>query len=236
MAAYQNDVNNILYNGTLQTGTTAGNAGYLKAYNTTGSSYTTFATLTAGLTPTFDLNTLTTIGSVYIYRAGGTPVNIASGGTNLSSTPTDGQLLVGNSSTNAYVLSTITQGTGISVTNGHGTITIAATNAGTTWTPESSAFAIAANNGYICSNASAVGTLPATAAVGDTYYFMATVATGFQIAQRASQQITFGNVATTSGTGGYLQATLAGDCVTIVCTTANVGFMVLSAVGNITVA
>lgn len=39
----------------LQTSTSAGNTALLKAYNTGGASYTTFATLTAGTTPTFDL-------------------------------------------------------------------------------------------------------------------------------------------------------------------------------------
>lgn len=48
---------------------------------------------------------------------------VSRGGTNLSSTPTNGQLLVGNGS--GYTLATITAGTGISVTNGAGTITIA---------------------------------------------------------------------------------------------------------------
>lgn len=40
---------------TVQTGTTNGNSVLLQAYNTGGASYTTFATLTAGATPTFEL-------------------------------------------------------------------------------------------------------------------------------------------------------------------------------------
>lgn len=50
---------------------------------------------------------------------------IANGGTNKSTTPTNGQLLIGNGTD--YTIATITQGTGITVTNGVGTITIAAT-------------------------------------------------------------------------------------------------------------
>lgn len=48
---------------------------------------------------------------------------IANGGTNLTAAPTNGQLLIGNGS--SYVLSTLTQGTGITITNGSGSISIA---------------------------------------------------------------------------------------------------------------
>ncbi len=50
---------------------------------------------------------------------------VANGGTGQSSY-TDGQLLIGNSSGNGLTKATITQGSGITVTNGNGTITIAA--------------------------------------------------------------------------------------------------------------
>ncbi|MFH0936709.1 MAG: helix-turn-helix domain-containing protein, partial [Candidatus Daviesbacteria bacterium] len=53
---------------------------------------------------------------------------IANGGTALSSTPTNGQLLIGNGT--GYTLATLTDGTGISITEGSGTITIA--NSGVT--------------------------------------------------------------------------------------------------------
>lgn len=53
---------------------------------------------------------------------------IARGGTGLGTTPTNGQLLIGNGT--GYSLAAITQGTGITVTNGAGTITIA--NSGVT--------------------------------------------------------------------------------------------------------
>lgn len=60
-------------------------------------------------------------------------VAVANGGTALSSTPTNGQLLIGNGTN--YTLATITAGSGITVTNGSGTITIAASSTGlTNWT------------------------------------------------------------------------------------------------------
>lgn len=231
--ALQNSVYNVITNGILQTGTTAGNTGLLKAYNTTGASYTTFATLTAGLTPTFDLNTLTTINSAYIYRVGGTDVAITDGGTGLSATPTDGQLLIGTTATNNYTLATLSQGANISITNGSGTITIAATDVNISWSAKSSGFAIAPKKGYICSSA-ATGTLPATAAVGDTYSLISASGAGWVVAQNTGQSIIFGNQ-TTTVSSGTLAAVATGDAVTIVCITTNTGFAVLTSMGNITV-
>lgn len=55
---------------------------------------------------------------------------VANGGTGLSTTPTNGQLDIGNGTN--FTRSTITAGTGISVTNGAGSITIATTGGGVT--------------------------------------------------------------------------------------------------------
>ncbi len=49
-------------------------------------------------------------------------VNIANGGTNLSATPTNGQLLIGDGT--GYTLATLTASTGIGITNAAGSITI----------------------------------------------------------------------------------------------------------------
>ena len=54
---------------------------------------------------------------------GGT-LNIANGGTGLSTTPSNGYLLIGNGTN--YTSTTLTAGSGISITNGAGSITIAA--------------------------------------------------------------------------------------------------------------
>lgn len=71
--------------GALRTGTTLGNTLLLQAYdNDTGPGYETFVTLTAGNTPTCDLATGVTIGGAYVYRASGTDVPVADGGTGLS--------------------------------------------------------------------------------------------------------------------------------------------------------
>jgi hypothetical protein len=55
-------------------------------------------------------------------------VDIARGGTNLSTVPTNGQLLIGNGT--GYTLSTLTAGENISITNSSGSITIAGTAGG----------------------------------------------------------------------------------------------------------
>lgn len=51
---------------------------------------------------------------------------IARGGTGTGSTPTNGQLLIGNGT--GYSVSALTQGTGLTITNGSGTVTLGITN------------------------------------------------------------------------------------------------------------
>jgi len=52
-------------------------------------------------------------------------LGVSRGGTGLTALPIDGELLIGNSTTSAYTKSTLAAGSGISITNGPGTITIA---------------------------------------------------------------------------------------------------------------
>ena len=54
-------------------------------------------------------------------------LSVAKGGTNLSATPTNGQLLIGNGT--GYTLASLTAGSNITITPGAGTISIAATGA-----------------------------------------------------------------------------------------------------------
>jgi len=53
----------------------------------------------------------------------GTALPVANGGTGLISTPANGQIDIGNGT--GFTRSTITQGTGVTITNGSGTITVA---------------------------------------------------------------------------------------------------------------
>jgi hypothetical protein len=75
----------------------------------TGTTSTTFTNLTTNVTGTLP---------------------VANGGTGQTSY-TDGQLLIGNSTGNTLTKATLTQGSGITITNGSGAITIAAVNSGT---------------------------------------------------------------------------------------------------------
>jgi hypothetical protein len=98
----------------------------------------------------------------------------------------------------------------------------------------------AANAGYIANNAGTVTiTLiaAASASIGTTLRVTGiNNATGWAIAQNASQQIFFGNTSTTAGVGGSLASTATRDSVELVCVSAN-GLLwnVISSVGNITV-
>jgi hypothetical protein len=85
---------------------------------------TTFSAGTTGFTP----NTATS-GAVTL---AGT-LAVANGGTG-QTTYTNGQLLIGNTTGNTLTKATLTQGTGVTITNGNGAITIAATGTGGTVT------------------------------------------------------------------------------------------------------
>jgi hypothetical protein len=86
-------------------------------------------------------------------------------------TPTNGQLLIGNGS--GLTRSTLTAGTGISVTNATGSITIAASGGGlpTVTVTASTAITAAANFHYVLTAATAATvTLPASPTISDTIY------------------------------------------------------------------
>jgi hypothetical protein len=81
---------------------------------------------------------ITTSGTLAITYSG-TALPVANGGTGQTSY-TDGQLLIGNSTGNTLAKSTLTAGTGVTITNGSGTITIAATGTGGTVTSVAQSF------------------------------------------------------------------------------------------------
>lgn len=149
---------------------------------------------------------------------------------------TNGQLPIGSTGANP-VLATITAGTGISVTNGAGSITIAGIGGGLTWTDVTGTTqSIAVNNGYTANNAGTVTlTLPSTAAYGTLVAVVGKGAGGWSIAQNSGQTIHFGATNTTTGTGGSLSSTKQYDVVYLLCTIANTDFTVVNSIGNLTV-
>lgn len=132
----------------------------------------------------------------------------------------------------------ITPGTGITVTPGANTITIAATGGtGFTWnnvtTPTQ---AMAVNNGYIANDPASLVTLtlPATAAIGTTLWVSGASVDGWTIVENSGQNITFGSDTTTTTTGS-LSSTQQNDSVQLLCTVANTTWNVITSMGNITI-
>ena len=179
---------------------------------------------------------ITTLGTVATGTWSATTIAVNKGGTG-QTTYTDGQLLIGNTTGNTLTKSTLTAGTGISVTNGNGSITIAATGSSITWNNVTGTTQTAAvNNGYITNNASLVTvTLPSTASVGQIVEVAGAGAGGWRVAQNASQVINFGVSATTTGTGGRLDSVNRYDAVRLICITANTTWSVISSQGNVTI-
>ena len=152
---------------------------------------------------------------------------------------TNGQLPIGSTGADP-VAATLTAGTGVSITNAAGSITIAANGGGLTWTTVTGTTQTAAvNNGYIANNAGLVIiSLPGSASLGDVIAVTGiNNATGWRIAQNANQQIFFGTSSTTPGVTGYLQSTATRDTVYLVCVVAGAStiYNVVSSIGNITV-
>jgi hypothetical protein len=109
--------------------------------------------------------------SLYNTLGGGLGIiPVISGGTGLSTVPTNGQLLIGNST--GYTLNTLGAGAGISITNGSGTISVANTGvlsniAGAGISVSSATGNVTvANTGVLSFSGGTTGLTPATATTG----------------------------------------------------------------------
>jgi uncharacterized protein YraI len=150
---------------------------------------------------------------------------------------TDGQLAIG-SSTGAPLAATLTAGTGITITNGHNSITIA-TAGSSGWVDQTTTpVTMTANTGYTSDDGvtPVVFTLPLTSAIGDFVEINGKGSGGYTISQAAGQQIHYGNQTTTLGATGTLSSSNQFDCVRLRCLTANTIWTVVSSVGNLTTA
>ena len=87
-----------------------------------------------------------------------TPLSVAQGGVGTGSTPTNGQLLIGNGT--GYTLATLTAGSGVTVTNSAGGITIAAT--GTSMTYPAAGIAVSTGSAWTTSLTAPTGALVGT--------------------------------------------------------------------------
>lgn len=95
---------------------------------------------------------------------------------------------------------------------------------------------LAANTMYVINNGASLVTLtlPATAAVGDTYWIVGGSAGGWIVDEASGQTIHYGTFTTTTTTGS-LASSNRYDCIKITCNTANTTFTAYDAQGNITV-
>lgn len=149
---------------------------------------------------------------------------------------TAGQVLIGTTASDPAG-ATLTAGAGISISSASGSITIATTEAsggGYVWNDITAGSAtLAAGNAYLADKSTLTTfTLPATAAVGDSFVIMGKGTGGWTLVENASQVIHFGTITTTSTTGS-LSSTNTRDTIQFVCTTANTDFTVMSSIGNI---
>jgi hypothetical protein len=152
-------------------------------------------------------------------------------------TLTNGQLLIGSTGVDP-VAAGLTAGSGISITTGAGSITVASTVTALTWVDVTSPTqAMSPNTGYTCDDGATMITLtlPSTVAYGSLIAVVGISAGLFTIAQNAGQTIHFGNQTTTTGVTGSITSTNAWDNIYLLCTTANTTFSVIQAQGNLTV-
>lgn len=97
-------------------------------------------------------------------------IKVNQGGTGQTSY-TDGQLLIGNTTGNTLTKATLTAGSGVTITNGAGTITIAAGGLPAMNIVTGTTQAATAGNQYVLTNVAATTvTLPASPTAGDTVY------------------------------------------------------------------
>lgn len=161
---------------------------------------------------------------------------VGSGGLGITTTPTNGQIPIGNGTN--YTAATLTAGSGVSITNASGSVTIASSGGGTTWSVISANQTIVAGQSYLVDTSGGAISLalPATATVGDYFrIYNLNSANQVTVTQGVGQRIRIASSLTTSGVGGSITTTNAGDSLEIVCTTANTNFSVVSLIGNITV-
>lgn len=128
----------------------------------TGPSAVTAATFSAGGTAVISALSVTSL-------ALSGALGVAQGGTGLTSTPTNGQLLIGNGT--GFALATLTAGSGMTITNNAGSITLAAGGLPPVTVSDTTTISAAAGNHYVLTAASATTvTLPASPTISDTVW------------------------------------------------------------------
>jgi hypothetical protein len=145
-----------------------------------------------------------------------------------------GTILYG-SGTGAYP-TTLGAGTAGQILQTNGATLTWATTSLLAWTGISAAQTAIAQSGYFVTTGNQAVTLPTTAAAG-TYLaiYSAKGSTGWSIIQGTGQSIQLGSVSSTAGATGSLASTAVGDGVWLLCTTANITWLVIASIGNLTI-
>jgi hypothetical protein len=143
----------------------------------------------------------------------------------------NGELIIG-STAGAPAAATLTAGTGISITNGSNSITIAATGSEMAWTDEAVSFAAASGNGYFVT-ANATATLPAAPAQGNMISFSVDAAATLTVQANTGQVIRIG--AAVSASAGTAANNARGDSLTIVYRSSDAAWIASSVIGTWTV-
>jgi hypothetical protein len=157
-------------------------------------------------------------------------IQIPNGGTGLSSYPSNGQLLIGNTAGKRYDLNTLTAGLGIGVTNGAGTIGIANTGvlsnvAGAGISVSSATGNVTvANTGVLSFSGGSTGLTPNTATTGAV-----TLAGTLDVDNGGTGQTTYTN-------GQLLIGNTTGNTLTKATLTAGTGIAITNGTGSINVA
>jgi hypothetical protein len=146
--------------------------------------------------------------------------------------PSDGQILIGRTG-NFPDLATITAGSGITVTNGPGSITLSSTGGGVTWNNIVGLTAnMMPNQGYQANNAATVTlNLPVSSNFGDIIQIVGFGLGGWTIGQQPGQQIFAGFTSSTVGVGGSVSSTHYNDTVTLFCNVANTTWSIIGGRG-----
>ena len=161
------------------------------------------------------------------------PAQIVMGGTG-QTTYTDGQLLIGNTSTSGLTKATLTSSdASVTITNGSGSIDLKAASAFPFTEVTGTNQTAAVNNGYITNNAARVGIeMPGTAALGSVVKVAGKGAGGWNLAPNGGQ--TLYSDGASVAYPGYFSSTSAHDCADTVTITANTEHDILCKNGTIT--
>lgn len=141
---------------------------------------------------------------------------------------TNGQLAIGNTG-NDPSAATLSPGTGVTIANAAGSITINSVGGGLTWADQSGTYTATSNSGSFLTAAS-TPTLPSAPAAGDVCEFVVIAAATMTITGNTGQIIRLGNTA--SAAAGTCVSAVIGNTIRLVYRSTGTTWWADSAVGS----